>query len=161
MHAVKLLVVLLLTVSGVVLHALHASVSIKDGRLRVEAFYDDDLPAQRAKVTLSSSDPNSRSDIIRGETDDSGVWEVALPAPGDYKLIVDAGAGHKTTKFVTVATTPPPADGENGDDRASLTAFPWTKLLLGITAIALFFGALAGILRWKQRAWGRLQATGP
>lgn len=93
-------------------HALDAEAKLKNGVVRVEAFFDDDTPAERASVTVTDAGGKV---IAEGKTDERGVWSFPAPPPGKYKMVVDAGAGHRKVKDLTIpeqakkTTDAPPA----------------------------------------------------
>jgi nickel transport protein len=98
-------------------HAIDAEAKLKDGAVTVEAFYDDNTPAENATVTIT--DPGGKV-IAEGKTDARGVWSFAAPPPGKYNMVVDAGAGHRKTKELVIpagaarpaALSPHPTPGE-------------------------------------------------
>src|SRR5262245_50468112 len=105
-------------------HALDAEAKLKDGAVRVEAFYDDDTPAENATVTVTDAGGKV---VAEGKTDARGVWTFPAPPPGKYNMVVDAGAGHRKSKELLIpaattpheppqATTPPPAVDHPGEE---------------------------------------------
>jgi hypothetical protein len=152
-YTTLLLVLPLALPSSAWAHALGADCKLKDGRVSVETFYDDDTPAIAAQVLVT--DPAKKT-IATGKTDMKGVYTFDAPPPGVYEVTVDAGAGHRTRCKLTIpdpkATTPPaetkasesaPTPTEttvsDGPGRAEATRFPWQKLLVGVAIIG--FGA--------------------
>src|SRR5207237_711681 len=87
-------------------HAIDAEAKLKDGTVTVEAFYDDNTPAENATVTIT--DPGGKV-VAEGKTDARGVWAFPAPPPGKYNMVVDAGAGHRKTKELTIPAGKPPA----------------------------------------------------
>jgi hypothetical protein len=85
-------------------HAVGAEVKLKDGRVVIEVYYDDDTPGAEASVKVT--DPSDKL-VAEGKTDERGLWSFPAPLPGKYKVVVDAGAGHKSTISVTI---PEPAE---------------------------------------------------
>lgn len=59
--------------------------------LLIEAGFDDDTPAEGAKVVLTDA---SGAVIAEAKTDDRGVCKLARPVPGKYTATVEA-LGHK------------------------------------------------------------------
>jgi hypothetical protein len=156
-------------------HALGADCRLRGGRVEVEAFFDDDTPARNAQVSVVDADKET---VAQGKTDGAGRWSFPLPAPGQYKVIVDAGAGHRTTRLVMVpqpeASSPIPNKSaetnlskvdipegtseapliSTGPSRQQFTRFPWLKVALGlgtITALCLAFL----LAKWLQRSDGQ------
>jgi hypothetical protein len=60
-------------------HALGVEARLKDGRVVVEAFYDDDTPARDARVVVRDED---RTAVAEGRTDGDGRWSFATPPAG-------------------------------------------------------------------------------
>src|SRR5262245_25012597 len=108
----------------------------------VEAFFDDDTPAASAKLEVFDA---AKKAIASGKTDAKGLWSFEAPAPGEYRVMLDAGAGHKAEAKITVRPwTNPPADSkgstpiQEGPSRQEFTRFPWLKVSIGVGVIALF-----------------------
>ncbi len=135
-------------------HALGVDCTLKAGKVNVEAFYDDDSPAQKAKVQVV----NAKDEVIaNGVTDEKGMWNFAAPPPGRYEVRVDAGAGHRAKKTINVPVPidePPTATISTGTSRAEFTRFPWLKVLIGVVVLggvgAAF--ALSTLLRKNGRS---------
>jgi hypothetical protein len=122
-------------------HAVGMACRVEGTRIVVEAFYDDDSPAVRAKVRVL----DGSQEVGTGLTDEKGVWSFARPAPGHYSVQLDAGAGHRATQTIEV---PPSAESPAtplaigaGASRQEFTRFPWDRLLLGLLAIFALAGA--------------------
>jgi hypothetical protein len=127
-------------------HAVGIDVKLHDGKVTIEAFYDDDTPAPDAKVTVFDA---ANIVISEGKTDAHGVWKFAAPPTGKYEVRVDAGAGH-TAK--TTFTIPPvaveTASISDGPDRATFTGpMRWVMAAIGLAAI----GSLTFVARWASR----------
>jgi hypothetical protein len=127
-------------------HALKAECSLKNGKIRVEAFFSDDSPAVNAKVEVRDS--AEKTILASGTTDAQGNWTFPAPAAGDYLVIVDAGMGHRAREPITVPETAglqtsseqPPAGGlivSGNPHRDEFTRFPFAKVGLGVGAIFL------------------------
>jgi hypothetical protein len=138
-------------------HALGVDCVLRNGKVVVEAFYDDDSPAQKSKVQVVNA---KDEEIANGVTDEKGTWSFAAPPPGAYEVRVDAGAGHRAKKAINVpapepSDEPPPAVTiSTGPSRAEFTRFPWLKVLIGVVVLggvgAAF--AVATVLRKNGRA---------
>jgi nickel transport protein len=127
---------LLLAAGPVSAHALGAECKLAGDRVAVEAYYDDDTPARDARVSVLGPDKNA---LVEGRTDSEGRWSFARPRPGDYEVVVDAGGGHRVQVGLTIpaeATTAVPQTISSGPTRAEFTTFPWSKVALGLAAIA-------------------------
>jgi nickel transport protein len=135
-------------------HALGAEAKLRGDRVEVEAYYSDNTPARDARVTVQDAAEKAVAD---GRTDDQGRWQFARPAAGKYHVVVDAGDGHRARIALTIpagetgATTTATADPSNpdcdcctdgvivstGPSRAEFTRFPWERVALGLSLIAL------------------------
>ncbi len=151
---------LLAVPSAAFAHAVGVEAKLKDGVVRVEAYYDDDTPAAAAKVTVEGE---AKAVVAEGKTDAKGVWSFPAPPAGRYTIRVDAGAGHVAKTTITVppahlhaSGTEPgtaPADAEpvsisEGPTRASFTGpTRWVMAAVGVGLI----GALAAAARWVIR----------
>ena len=72
-------------------HAVGVDCTVRGDKVEVEGFFDDDSPAQKAKVRVV----NAKGELIAdGITDEKGRWSFRTPAPGKYQVELDAGAGH-------------------------------------------------------------------
>src|SRR5262245_9992573 len=113
-------------------HRLHVVAKVTGGQIRVEAFYDDDSPAQEAKVTVSLGDQT----VAEGRTDEKGVWTCTRPAPGTYTVRAES-VGHAAKDKVEVGVPESaPADQSNStDERARRTRTPWGRLAIGLAVI--------------------------
>ena len=106
-------------------------------RLRVEAYYEDDTPAQYAKVTVVV---DGRT-VAEGQTDDRGVWTCPRPAPGTYTVrVADHGHAGKETVVIPDPNASPLAVSADPDppreDRSERTRTPWGRLAIGLAIIA-------------------------
>jgi nickel transport protein len=116
-------------------HRLMADFKIVGDQLRVEAFYQDDTPAQKAKVIVRSGDVI----VAQGQTDEKGVWTCAKPAAGSYTVRVES-AGHAATETLVIAESEDGANSSNAVgsdesgsmDRSTRTRTPWRNLTLGL-----------------------------
>src|SRR5438309_3899829 len=78
--------------------------------VRFEAYYEDNTPAQEAKITVFQGE----TVIAEGRTDAEGIWTCSLPA-GHYQVKAETlGHGAQTTLDVREK----PAEVVNGDRRA-------------------------------------------
>ncbi len=142
-------------------HAIGVDCKLRASKIEVEAFYDDDSPAAKAKVQVV----NAKDEIVAsGMTDEKGAWSFPAPAPGKYEVRVDAGAGHRAKKVIDVpADAGPPiqiAPAEHvvtiseGPTRAEFTSTPWLKALVGVSVIGGLGGAflVAAVFRKNRQA---------
>ena len=138
------MLVLLLGANPAAAHALGAECRLRDNKVEVEAFFDDDTPAQDAKVTVTDA---QKQVIAQGRTDEQGRWSFPAPPPGDYLVLVEAGAGHSAKVKMTVPTTPggdevsvPISDGPS---RREFTSFPLARVGVGLGVIGAAFSLTA------------------
>jgi len=80
-------------------HDLRAVVKLPGDALVVEAGFDDETPAQGAKVTIADAGGNV---VAAGETDERGVCRLANLTPGKYTAVVEA-VGHRDEVAFEVA----------------------------------------------------------
>jgi hypothetical protein len=136
-----------------VAHALLVDCNLRDGKVEVEAFYDDDTPAPKARVKVVNAEEQV---VAGGETDQQGRWSFAMPAPGKYVVVVNAGAGHRKEKTIEVPARPDESMAPKNEapiggapKRGDLTRIPWLKIAIGLAIIGGLAGAflLASMMR--------------
>ena len=141
-------------------HALLVDCNLRNSKVEVEAFYDDDTPAAKARVKVINADEQM---VAGGFTDQNGSWSFAMPAPGKYVVVVDAGAGHRKEKTIEVPARPdesmaPKNEAPIGDEskRDDLTRIPWLKIAIGLVIIGGLSGAflLSSMMRKNATAKG-------
>jgi hypothetical protein len=140
---------LLFGTSSAFAHRLHVDPKIVGEELRVEAYYDDDTPAQEAKITVKAGDLT----VAEGRTDEKGVWTCPKPGAGKYTVRAES-VGHAATETldigeVAAAAEPPAANGSQSAQRLANTRTPWRNLavglgLLGTVCVAWLFTRKAG-----------------
>lgn len=117
-------------------HAVGVEAKLVGDTIRIEAFFDDDTPAQGAKVVVHDG---ANALVAEGETDATGGWAFAVPPAGKYTVRVDAGDGHATTTTVTVPAHPVAAETaiSAGASRAAVTGWQrWAGAGVGLAGIA-------------------------
>ena len=124
-----------LAANSVFAHKLIVDAAPKGDRLRVEAYYEDDTPAEDAKVTVLQGE----TVVAEGKTDERGVWSCPLPPPGEYEIKV-LSVGHVGRKPVTIVGPAVPSvagsdQAVNPEQRAEDTKTPWNRLGLGVGLI--------------------------
>ena len=139
-------------------HALGAEAKLKDGTVYVEAFFDDDSAAIDAKIHVEDE---AKKVVAEGRTDKKGRWSFPAPAAGKYRVIVDAGAGHRASVGLTIpgvaattAPSAPPPDQKKAEElvvsdgtRSEFTGIPWLKVAIGLGVVSLVGIAAALSLR--------------
>ena len=124
-------------------HALGADCKVNGDRVELEAYYDDDTPARDANVRVQDARQHL---VAEGRTDAEGRWSFARPGAGTYRVIVDAGAGHRKELTITLTANAgsPTATGtgssevvNEGPGRTAFTAFPWLQLGIGVAILGV------------------------
>jgi len=64
--------------------------------LLVEASFDDETPAEGAKITITVADGTV---VAEGTTDEKGVCQLTRPGPGKYKATVDSHGHRDAVEF--------------------------------------------------------------
>src|ERR1051325_9703612 len=101
----SLVVVSMLAASGsACAHAVYVECKVQGDKLEVEAYYEDDTRAVHAKVQIVDGHKNV---VANGTTDKNGQCSFAAPPPGEYEVLLNAGAGHRAKCSVTVPAAPP------------------------------------------------------
>jgi hypothetical protein len=145
------LAAILLLPASALAHAIGVTCTIRGDKVEVEAFYDDDMPAHKAKVQVV----NAKEEVIaNGIADKDGIWSFVTPTPGTYEIRVDAGAGHRAKKTLhipgmptTEEETPIPTEPE--PTREQMTRTPWWRIGLGLLIIVVGSAAAFGVMQWR------------
>ena len=112
-------------------HKLMVDCRLKDDRVRVEVFYDDDTPAQQAKVIVENE---NKEVIAEGKTDERGLWSYPVPAPGKY-IIRAESVGHNAREVLVVPADKPTP--EEAPATRTTTETPWLQIGVGLGVIAI------------------------
>jgi nickel transport protein len=120
-------------------HDLGATYTIRDGRVEIEAYFDDDTPAAAARVAVTDS---AGKLVAEGKTDRAGRWSFPVPADENYRIVVDHGDGHRHVIDV--------GRGGSQPSRTEFTRTPWIKIGLGLFLIALVAFGLGAALRTRR-----------
>jgi hypothetical protein len=142
----KLGVPLLLCVSAATAeaHGLHVHTELRGNQLRIEAWFDDDTPAEKAKVKIVSE----KIVIREGLTDEKGLWFTEALPPGKYQIQVDAGAGHR--RDVEFNMTEKDASGTAGPTKGEVKEQQWIGVVAGLLIITLLILLGKYLLRHNQ-----------
>ena len=124
-------------------------VTPEEKTFRVEAWFDGDLPAESARVTVA----DSRGSIIHsGTTDERGVWSFPKPGPGSYRIVVES-TGHREVAILRIPgeqpqSMPAAAPTVVTESRLSQTL----GLSIGLALVLGGTGAFIVIRRLKRAA---------
>jgi hypothetical protein len=119
-------------------HSLDVIVRVVNRTVVVEARFDSDDAADDCTITVIA--PNGR-EIANGVTDRNGIFTFSQPEPGQYRIVADAGAGHRAVKSLTVNAV------ERVRDDTPARGLPnWVLILIGLLLIA------GGTVIWMQVA---------
>jgi len=114
-------------------HSLGGECRIQGGRLQVQGVYSDRTSAAFASVRILDS---QNKVIINDKLDDKGRKEFARLPPGSYVVILETD-GHSKRMPIRVPTENGYAGIiSDGPTLEEFTAFPWAKVLIGLTTIA-------------------------
>jgi nickel transport protein len=155
MRVFRFLVLATATVGGVLLgtsraeaHALFIKVEPATDPVKVLAYYEEDIPAESADVTVTDADGNV---VVSGKTNDRGEWAFERPTkPGTYTVTVKQ-TGHRAKDVFTVAEA---AEGAGAEaDQPAPTGRRlnrWVGLSLGVAGLL----GISGV-SWLLRRRGR------
>ena len=117
-------------------HAMGATVEVRADAVRVVVYFEDDLPAELATVTVTDA---AGAEVASGTTDERGVCALRVLPPGEYTLAAKC-AGHTATVAFAVASAPGDAPVEYAKPRADreLGLVLGAGGLLGVSALFWF-----------------------
>ncbi len=111
-------------------HKLCAKIELQGDKLIVEAFYDNDIPAENAKVKLLQQ----QKTLAEATTDDKGLCTLTIPPAGDYLLDISAGGGHRTEVAFTIGAE---AVADAGDTKSGVSNKRWWGTTAGVLIIVI------------------------
>ncbi len=112
-------------------HALDAVVKVWPDKIVVEAGYDDDTPAEQARVIIRSA---AGAIVAAGACDQRGICELGPLPPGEYVAEITATGHRATVRFVVAAEAAGEYASWRPDRRIGLAI--GLTLLLGLAAAA-------------------------
>lgn len=113
-------------------HNLCAKVDIQGTNLRIEAWFDNETPADGAKVKLLSN----KKLLHEAVTDEKGLCSIPAPGAGSYTIDVNAGGGHRTEITFTIEAA---VDEQTvGADKESVFQRRWLGAFTGLVIICFF-----------------------
>ena len=105
-------------------HKLLIEARVDGDRVRFEAYFDDDTPAQDARLLVE----NAKQEIVaEGKTDERGVWNCPLPAPGKYLVRADL-LGHQAKRDLLIGDRAEKQDEGAKPQRNVSHAKPWLEV---------------------------------
>ena len=147
MRAFRFLVLATATAAGALLgparadaHGMRADVDVTGYTYKLVAYFDEDMPAEFADVTVTDEDGNV---VLTGKTDERGVWTFPRPKPGTYTLKVKL-TGHVARREFTVG-----GDAE-GADSEGWRPNKWVGLTIGV-AVLLGVSGISWLIRRRGR----------
>ena len=120
----------LLFSSSLFAHGMLMTAKIEGERIRIEVFFDDDTPADEAKIEVFNTEGTR---IAEGTSDDHGVWFFPKPAPGRYSVKA-TNLGHAVQKTLTLSQE---SNDEVTPTREEQTKTPWLKIFKGLGIISV------------------------
>jgi hypothetical protein len=131
------LAALLMCVEPALAHRLLADCRVQQekGKIFVEAYFDDDTRPRAALVEIFRGDERIGEEV---KSDAQGMCVLPLPEPGEYRVVINAGAGHRTERTIVVPTIPM---AEVFIEQFEPARYPWERVGLGLGLIG--FLALA------------------
>jgi nickel transport protein len=109
----------------------------------VSAEFDDGEPASYAQVKVYSPE-GGEVEYQNGRTDRKGCFAFVPDRPGEWRIAIDAGMGHRiTTAFVVNEVSEPPKKRDS--------VGPWPKWQGIVTGLSLIFG-VCGLVMYRRAA---------
>jgi hypothetical protein len=121
-------------------HDLHLKAEKREGRLYIETWYEDDLPADGAKVKVLAGDAT----VSEGTTNDRGVWVTDCPPPGAFRIVA-TDTGHRAEIEFVVSSTDPIQRA--GTTKEEVTERRWVGTVSGLGVLVV----VVLVSRWLLR----------
>ncbi|MEZ6143594.1 MAG: hypothetical protein R3B84_23770 [Zavarzinella sp.] len=149
--------------SDALAHRMLLSVTTRGNQVQVEAYYEDDTPAEGALIFFAKNEKNQ----FEAKTNERGVWTGKLPETGNWEILVKHfGHSAKTTysapsEVVTAPTNENPvpvAEKSSSDSELEALpthpkpAYPWQRVLLGVGILVLASVLLKVGLRMTRKS---------
>jgi hypothetical protein len=139
---------LLLAPTAALAHAIHAECWVSGDNAEVRATFEDGTKPAKAKVRVVDEQGH---ELAAGVTDEKGLYQFAKPTPGTYRVIVDAGAGHRTETTMTIGDPKIIGLVSPGPTEEEFTRFKWLQVLIGLGAIVGFCMVLWLVQRTRKQ----------
>lgn len=146
--SIAVIALLSIGVSPAFAHKLYVEAKPYTDHIRVEAYYEDDTPAQEAKIKIRKDDVV----VAEGRTDEKGVWTCTLP-PGHYSVRAET-LGHAADATIDVPARAEDVVQPVDDQRAENTRLPLRRVILGL-GIITGVTVLSYVLRHRARGTRR------
>ena len=135
---------LLLTHSSAFAHKLLVTTRVEGNEVRVDVYYEDDSPADGAKMQLLQGEQL----LAEGRANDEGKWAIPRPGAGLYVLRAEH-YGHVILEPVAIPATDDPAAGDKSREP---TGARIDRLAIGLVVIAALFVMYWLICRRDRRS---------
>ena len=124
-------------------HRLYVEAAVRPGpppMLRIEAWFEEDVPAESAKITLTDA-----SGVVTevGAADDTGTLTIPLPAAGVWTVAAES-IGHRGEFTLNIASA---AEAVEEPAKVRSTGPEAWRIAIGLGMIAAAFAGL----RWRMR----------
>jgi hypothetical protein len=143
--SIAAIVFLSLGASHAFAHKMYVEAKPLTDHVRVEAYYDDDTPAQEAKIKILKDD----AVIAEGRTDEKGVWTCTLP-PGHYSVRAET-LGHAAHGVIEVPARAEEVVPSSDDQRTANTRFPVWRVVIGLAVIGTL-SFIGYVLRYRAKS---------
>jgi len=149
-YALPTLLALLLLPTLALAHALNVECWVKGEKVEVKATFDDGTKPAQAAVSVVDEQGAA---IAAGRTDKHGLWTLPTPGPGRYRVVVDAGAGHRAETLMSIGdVTGDPQLVSTGPTEEEFLRTRWLQIGCGLGAILLFCLVLWGVQRVRKKS---------
>lgn len=111
-------------------HGLFTSVEVRKDVVHIEVYFDEDMPAEYAKVVVTNTTGVSYG---AGFANENGVFTIPLPEPGEYVVEADC-EGHKVRLNFSVHGNQDSPAKFGGKPNSVLGLVAGVVVLLGISA---------------------------
>lgn len=124
-------------------HGLSVFPRFRGDKVEIIAKFSDGTVARKAAVEVY----DAKNKVIHsGTTDSKGRWSFPKPGPGEYRITVNAGAGHLAATPLSITTDALSTDLQNNSAKPRIVddspAFYWAKVGTGIAVIGVICLAL-------------------